>query len=618
MYKSEKKYFFLLTLAISFLLVSAKWILSYVFFDEDIVLRIINDSSDTAYYPLIKTFSDFNMAPSFSNKLSGLEMISFPILSLIVNSFFFKIFGSYSFIFLEIICTSFFIFIFYNIFLKLKFSSFYSIISSIILFILPTLLIDLSFINSNILDLLTVNLQKFYSLRFPRPIISNLFFFGFIYFILDFYLQKENYTKNFYILSILMGISLNCFFYLFFIEFFLLIIVFFIKLKKNFIQVFLKNLKCFFYSLLIFLVFVLIFQIQILNSEIDYIERLGVSYLNSEQKLILFDYLYNFIFGKNFIFLFLFNSIIFFLVKDKPIKIFYFLFISSIISTLFFFFFFNRVVDYYHFFVLIVITGFLYPIICFLQVIEKKIFTIFSSNNLKIFMRLSLLIIILYFNISNSLNFINRANQPNLERNNLSQVTYFINSTNLFKDKNLEILNLNIKLSTWLLLNDYKNFSIIPSSFWTPKKDEFLENELISTLKFFKLNKSDFYDLIKNKKSSWRFKNEFVYVFFGRKYIANSLVNFNNNINDFEEDEKKFIKSNSIINSHQVIIPKTEIQRLLNKFDSINDLINPDIVVLEKEGFLKLNELNNDIFCLAFKNNSFSIFINKKLDVSCL
>jgi hypothetical protein len=614
----QKKNFLLLTLALSILLVSAKWILSYYYFEEDIILRVINDSSDTAYYPIIKTFSDFNMSPSFSNKLDGLDIISFPILSLFLNSFFFKILGGYSFIFLEFLCTAFFILIFYNIFLKLKFSNFYAIICSTFLFILPTLLIDLSFVDSNALDLLTVNFQKFYSMRFPRPIISNLFFFAFIYYAIDFFLQKENYTKNFYTLSILMGLSLNCFFYLFFIEFFLIVIIFFLKFKINFFKILIENFKCFFYSSLIILLFILIFQIQILNSEADYIERLGVSNLNSNQKIIIFDYLYNFFFSKNFIFLFFLNLFIFFLVINKPIKIFYFLFLSSILSTIFFFSTSERLVDYYHFFVLIVITGFLFPTVYFLQLAEVKFFKFFSSNSLKMLMKFSLFVIIFYFNISISSKFINNAERLNIERNNLSQVTNFINKNNLFEDNNLEILNLNINLSTWLLLNDYKNFSIIPVSFWTPKKNQFLENELISTLKFFELNKNDFYNLIKNKKSSWRFKNEFIYVFFGRKYLANSVVNFNNNINDFEDVEKKFINNNSIISSHQVIIPKVEIKRLLNKFDLINNQINPDIVVLDKFGFLKLDVLNNNIFCLAFKNESFSIYINKKLDINCL
>ena len=141
----QKKTFFLSALLLAILLVSLKWILSYVYFDEDIVLRIINDSTDGSYYPIINSFSDFNLSPSYSEAILDLKVISFPILALFVNIFFFKIIGSYSFIFLEIICTAFFILIFNNILQKLSFSFFFTIICSIFLFILPTILIDLSF-----------------------------------------------------------------------------------------------------------------------------------------------------------------------------------------------------------------------------------------------------------------------------------------------------------------------------------------------------------------------------------------------------------------------------------------------------------------------------------------
>ena len=106
-----------------------------------------NDSSDLSYYPIISAFSDLDLSASWSKAVDNQSIISFPILSLAVNALFFKIIGSYSFILLEIICSAFFIFIFYNIFLKLIFPIFFSIISSIFLFILPTILTDLAFIN---------------------------------------------------------------------------------------------------------------------------------------------------------------------------------------------------------------------------------------------------------------------------------------------------------------------------------------------------------------------------------------------------------------------------------------------------------------------------------------
>ena len=614
---SQRKPFFLIALLLAISLVSLKWVLSYIYFDEDIALRVINDSSDLSYYPIINAFSDLNLSPSYSKVLDNLSIISLPILSLAVNALFFKIIGSYSFILLEIICSAFFIFIFYNIFLKLSFPIFFSIISSIFLFILPTILTDLAFINIKALDLLIVDFQKFYSMRFPRPIISNLFFFSFIYFIIDFFLKKENYVKSFYILAILMGITINVFFYLFFIEFFLFVIVFLLKFKKIFVKTILENFKHFFSSLLIFLLFVLIFQLQIFYSEPDYIERLGVFYLNSNQKIILFEYLTKFFFGKNFIFLFLLNTTFFFMIMHKPIKIFYFLFLASILSPIFFFSLFDKGVDYYHFFDRIVTTGFLFPIITSLYLINSKVFKFLSNRDLKNLMKIFLILIIFYFNISNTLKFKDSAEKTNLKRNNLTEVINFIYKNDFLKDKNLEIFNLNVELSTWFLLKDYKNFSLLPLSFWTPKTNEILEEELISSMKFLKLDRTDFYNLIKNELKSWRFKNEFVYIFFGRKYLANSLVTFDNNASDFEDIEKKYIASNNLIITHQVIIPKTEIRRLLNKFDDVNTAINPDIVILDKDGYLKITEFQNNNYCLIFNNEAYKIYTSKKLKSEC-
>jgi hypothetical protein len=615
--KIEKKTFFLKAFLFAISLVLIKWVLSYIYFDENFTLRVINESFDTTYYPVIKAFSEFNFSPSYTIKIDNLNIISFPILSLFVNSLFFKILGSYSFLLLEIFCTTIFIIIFYNIFLKLNFFVYFSIFCTIFLFILPTLLTDLTFINIKSLDLLTNNFQKFYSLRFPRPIISNLFFFGFISALINFYIKKDNLNKSYYLLSILMGITINVFFYLFFIEFFLFFIVFILKFKKDLFNIILKNLKHFFISSLIFLSFVLIFQLQIFYSEPDYIQRLGVFYLNSEQKIITLKYLSKFFLGKNFIILFLLNTFLFLMLKHKTVVIFYFLFLSSILSPIFFFIISNKGVDYYHFFNLIVITGMLFPLISIFYLLNFKAFKLLNNLRIKKLVNFFTILMILYFNISNGLKFVDNAKKPNIKRNNISEVINYIHNSDFLKNKNLEILNLNVGISTWLLLNDYKNFSLLPVFFWTPKKTETLENELISSLKFLEIDTDDFYNLIKNKRKSWRFKNEFVYNYFGRRYLANSLVTFNNDKSDFEDIEKKYIDSNNLIITHQVIIPKSEIKRLLNKFETVEKIITPDVIILDKDGPIHLKNFKKNDYCVVLDNEFFSIYVSKKLKIKC-
>jgi hypothetical protein len=412
-----------------------------------------------------------------------------------------------------------------------------------------------------------LNFESFYSTRFPRPAISNLFFFGFIFFIIKFYKDDTRSIKNTFIITILISFTINIFFYLFFIEFFLLIIIFYLKFRNNLFVFLLNNFKHFFYCLLILLFFLIIFQSQIFFSEPDYVRRLGVFNINSEQKKILFEYLYNFIFGAEFLFLILINTIFLFLTNNKDIKIFYYLFISSVISPIFFFMILDKGVDYYHFFNWIVITGFLFPLISTLYFLDNIVVKYLKAHQQKSLIFIFIFCSLFYSNLNNFLNFKTKASNESLKRYELNEITKFIYKNELFEKKNIEILNLNYELSIWLLLNDFNNFSIIPVSFWTPKTDYTIENELISSIKFLGLDKKNFNDLIENKMKSWRFKNEFVFNYFGRKYLANSLVSFNNNNSDYTQTEKNFMLSNNLLISHQVIIPKSEIDRLLKKFE---------------------------------------------------
>ena len=607
-------YIFLLT---TVFLIILKWIFSYLYFDDDITLRIINDTSDTAYYPIINAFSNFDFSPSYSNNIKDLDLISFPLLSLLINSIFFKIFGSYSFIILEFICVNLFLIIFYKIFLKFNFPIYFALTSAVFLFVVPSLLHELSFLNVEAFSLLILNLDHFYSLRFPRPIITNLFFFSFVLLAINFYIDKKDYVKKLFFLTILLGITLNAFFYLFFIEFFFLIIIFILKFKNNLFKIIFINLKQIFYCFLILLSFVIIFQIQIFYSEPDYIQRLGVFKIDLKQKTILFDYYFNFILGKNFIFLFLLNTLYYILLKSNISKILYFLFISSVISPFFFFLFFSKGVDYYHFFGWIVVCGFLFPFISSLVLIKDKILPFFNDRSVNFYSISLIILMISYLNLTNAIKYKNDFEQIKYDRNNLNELVIFIKKNKYFKNKNSKIFNLNEKLSIWFLLENYKNFSIIPISFWTSKTDDVLENELISTVRFLKLDENDFYELIKNEFRSWRYQNPFVRKFFGRKYMANSLVTFKNDTSDFTDLEKKYIESNNLISTHQVIIPKSEIQRLLKKFKNFKKEINPELVVIDSQSLVNSSKFKNDEYCLIFKNNRFLIYINKTIKEKC-
>ena len=614
----NKNYIFFIILLSSLILFLPKWVMSFSFFDEELTLRIINDASDAAYFPLINSFSDFNFSNSYSNNIEDLKLISYPVIGLLINSLFFKILGGYSFIFLELICIFLFLIIFYNIFLILNFSKLSSFTFSVFLFILPTIFKELTFVNIEPIKLLSLNFETFYSTRFPRPAISNLFFFSFIFFIIQFYVEEKKYLKYLFFIILLMGFTLNIFFYLFFIELFLLTLIFILKFKSNFFKIIINNYRYFLYYTLILILFLGIFQMQVFFSEPDYVKRLGVFKVDLEQKKNLFRYLINFFFGFKFLFLLLINVISFILLKNNTLRIFFYLFIASIISPIFFFLVLNKGVDYYHFFNWIVVAGFIYPLICVLFILDSICLKHLNINQNKILFSWSVFLMLFYFSISNISDLKANSINDHTKRTELREVIEYISQNNFDNTKNLEILSFNYEISIWLLLNDFKNFSIIPVSFWTPKTDVMLENELISSTKFLGLDKNNFYKLIKNQQGAWRFKNNFVYDYFGRKYMANSLVVFNNDQSDFNQSELDFIKSNNLLISHQIIIPKSEIKRLLYKFDNSNEDINPDLVILDTNDKLKTNKFENKEYCLIFNNNRFKIFSNKILDYKCL
>ena len=604
-------------LFISFLLVSFKWLISYFFFDESINLRVINDVYDSSYFPLIKSFSELNFNPTYSENLSELKIISFPIISLLINSLFYKFLGSYSFLFLELICVFLFLLIFYLIFKELKFSSNSSITYSLFLFILPTILSDLTFLEFKALKLVSLNFKTFYSLRFPRPIISNLFLYSFIFFVIKFYLNKDNDLKIILASIIIMAFSLHIFFYFFIFQFLLLTLIYFDKFKSNIFIFIIDNLRKHILFLLIIILSYIIFSYQIKLSEPEYIQRIGLVEIDFSKKIILLKYLTNFFIKMEFLVLFFSASLLFILLKKNITKIFYYFFISTIISTFLFILLYNKGIDYYHFFNWILTSGLLYLVISFMYFLDYYLLNK-TTDKIKFTVNIFLIFIFLiFFNLSNSLKQINFFKSNLNDRNELKNlVNFYLENEQIFTKKN-EILTLNNSFSLWLILNNFNNLSIVPVSFWTPKKTSLIEDELISVFKQLNLNEDDFISFLSNKKRGYRYKNLKVQNFFDRIYLANRLKIFDKK-NLYTVDEKEFIKKNSPLITHQLIIPKNEFLRLKNKFINVDNIINPDVIVLDfTNNIINKKNVNMTIYCLAFESNNYQIFVKNKISNYC-
>ncbi len=603
-------------LLISFFIVSIKWIYSFSIYEEDIFLRIINDTGDNNYYPLIKSFSNLDFNPSFSENSENLKLVSFPFISLAVNSFFLKLFGGYSFVILELICTFIFLLLFFNILIELQINKLQSIFCCLVLLSIINILDNLTFLNLNFIEILKYNFESFYTLRFPRPIVTNLFFFCFILFIIKFYKSNNNFLNYLLPLSILMGISLNSFFYHAINEFFILLIVFLYKFRLNFFTIVINNYKKFLYSAASLIFFFAVFQIQVLFSESDYLERLGLFAVDGNQKLILLNYLKNLILKKEFLILFFLNSAIFYFTRNSVLKIFYFIFLSSIFSTFFIFSIFSKGVDYYHLINLIIISSVLNLILFFFSCLSKVNFLKLNNRKNIFYNYIIIFLLTLSLGYYNFNIYTDKEKNNKIYRNQLSDITKFIKNEQLFKNKKLEILNLNYKLSIWLILNDFNNFSILPVSFWTSKKTESIENELISTFSFFNLDTNDLENLVENKLKNWRYKNDFTYNLFGRKYLANNFIHYNNDLNEYSKEEKIYIQKNNLLVAHQVILPKAEIERLKNKLNNSKNKIDPDVLIIDKNLFI-VNKKPPSIYCKIYESDKFKIYALKNSTNKC-
>ena len=217
-----------LIIFISLILFSLKWIYSFVIFpEEEITLKVISESASDSYFHYVKVLSelDFNN-DYFDNKNEFLLLV--PIGSIIFHTIMYKIIGIYSFIVLELIFIFLFLLIFSSILNKFNFSNYISIFLAVLIFSLPTI------------DLLNPLSSILYNLKFPRPMVTNLYLFSFLYFIVNIYYQKLFTIKNIYIIGIFFSLLFSSSFFIFLpLCFFLLIFI----LRRNKFENIFEKLK---------------------------------------------------------------------------------------------------------------------------------------------------------------------------------------------------------------------------------------------------------------------------------------------------------------------------------------------------------------------------------------
>ena len=602
----------LILLFISLAFFIGKWLISFSNFpDEDIIFKLVTDSyqDSSMYFHYVKSTVDLNFNNTFSPVLSEKGSIVVPLGSLIFHAFGLKFFGIKSFIILEFLAISIFLFIFFLIFKRFKIHDLSAISLSSLIFITPLIFSTLNFLNIEEINTFSKN---FYNLRFPRPLIAQLYFFSFFYILLV-SVNKNFYEKKFLIpLSIIMSLSLSSFFFIFINQLVSLFIFLIIKYKSNLIKELRFNYKNILLSVIIFFIVSLPFLTLILNANEEYMQRLGVNKIGISEKVFLIDHYLNKLFRLKAILLYVIITFLTIIYKKifrnnfEIINIFLIGFIASIFSPILFIILSSKISFLYHFNNIVIISTILLVII-FITSFVSEILIKFPLKRLNLF--LSTLIILF------SISFFNYGNLKKTEidqnRYEKNKIIYLIKENKQINFEETSILTFDNEIMIWAILNNINYLKIIDGTF-TIKKNDLVEKDLIETFKFLNLNIEHFENFISNKKIGYRYLNPEMRQLFWQIYQANSLFTFKN-LNDFKNQTLEFIQNSSPFYAHQFAIPEFELKRLRNKFITIetNNNFKPDIVMMNKskkilnEYYLDLNKycrvFNGDLFTLYFK-----------------
>ena len=641
MLSDKKKYINCWILFFSTIFFLLRWYNPLINFDEQIDITIIFESTGDGFiwFAPFKAFANLDLSNSFDPIVKNLRNISVPSGSFYLHFILYSILGSWSFIIAEYFLILIFFIIFYKISRLLNFTRIESLLISIILFNVPFLLKLLSLSN---LEYFNVIYSEFFSFRFPRPLVSNMFFYSFILYVFRILNKDFFIKKNFIVLGIISGLSFTSFFHVFVLEQLTLLFLFFYIFKNKAIEKLKSNFN---YIILYILFFVIIsapFLLNMFFSEMDFLERMGLAELNYERKIFLLNYLFLKLFKFEFLFVLLL-SVFFFLIINykksfvnlKKLNIFFIIFYISIFTPFIFTLispkFFSR---FYLFNNIILISAFLLFFYLIFSLLKFYLKEILSKKTLNIF-SFFVIFTTLFLNFYQYEKHYNKIHLNNDEkdlamlimnddhkkmlRKEFIKISNLIDENDNIELRNSSLLTFDDRFMIWAILNDIKYMKIV-SGVITPKTNEMIEKDLIETFKFLDLNKDDFFSFIENRKlSSWRYRNESVKKLFWMRYQANSLITYNNS-KDFDPKVLNFINNSSPLLSQQLAMPREEINRLLLKFDSLSSFDEvPDLIILNKSNEV-INNSNIDlkIYCKKFDGKYYVYYHKLHLDSNCI
>ena len=608
-----KRHYFFNIFSISLLIFTIKWF--FFFYGDlklDLITKIVFDLKDWQYFTFIYSASELNFNPSFNLDLLDLKILPFPVYSILFHAIFFSIFDIYGFILIEFFIILFFFYLFFNFFRILGINKIESIFLSLLIFCLPSLIDYFHLDNIQYIGAV----KELYYLRVPRPSISHLYLFLFFLLLISCEAKKEFKLWQLAAIGSLFSFMFSSFYYNLAISGILfLIYYFYITFKSN--QKITKYIKDSFVIIFFFTFLSIPTILILLNSEPDYLVRVGLVPLDLEKKKILLIHFIERIFSIKFIVLFIVITIFYLFLKAKKnhkaegLNLLYFIFLSSFLSPIIFIILSPTISEIYHFSnMLVALTFFVLLIFISLILFFFKKYTSWYSNILKV----CILSLIFIYSL-NSYSVANRSSLS-LEKIHLNELIKQIKKINI--DKDASILTFDGKVQTILILDDYKNFNNV-LGFYSTLNDEMIESNLINIFKFLKLKSDDFNRFIQNKKHGWRYINSNIGNTFYMKYQANRLTTFENSM-DFNNEELAHISKSSPFHSQQLIIPNFEIKRLNEKFMDFSKIkaLDPTLIIINSNDLFTNNSIIDEkIYCSMTINNTYTIFFLKKDNQKC-
>jgi len=600
------EYIFLFFLVIATIL--PKWIISWIYFDNSILVDTIFNIKDIQYFPIVKSFSELTFNPSYLSNLSENKLLTFPIYSILIHSILFKIINIYSFIILEFVFQFIFLLVFFNVIQKIFKNRNFSIFFCISLFLIISFLhIFLILDHSKYLELLFNSLDENFGSRFPRPLFTGIVYFYFFHILYSFRDNLEKFDiKYFIILVFFLSVFLNSFFYYFINFLSLLIFLLFRYLKIPFFEFLKKQKKNIIIIILSFVLFSFPFLFQLYFGENDYSERLGVISIDFKQKTYLLKYYFFNLFRIESLLLLIMCFSIHYVINKKydhlqdqisNINLFFYFILASIFAPAIFFIFSPKLVSIYHFLGILLFSLIFYLIISLNFILTNKFFIKYNFA-LGIFLIFFLFISNAY--IAQNINHKNKLIVEETQKiQNYLQTQKLINTKKKLFTNDLKIMNL------WLF--NKNDQLIISDGFTNSLKNNYIEFNFMHSLKDFGYTKEELNNFLSLKKSE--FRNDLFMRLFIYRYQANSLYTFSE-ISNYSKDMRDKIKNMSPFRAQSQIVPEDEKKRFIKIFDDLelNEKLFSDLIIINKTDKFSFLTLNNSKYLKVYSSKVYDIY----------